>query len=110
MRGEVVVLAELVQVSYLEGPLAQDEVRVYLGHRLHGVGQLVVGEADHRLEVPQDATDAGESDVDAIVDSDPGPQFNTLKYITKSLLKKLTKVLFEKELSDFLLCSLTRTS
>ena len=71
MSREVVVLAELVQVCYLEGPLAQDEVWVDLGHGLHGVGHLVVGEADDRLEVPEDAPDAGESDVDAVVEADP---------------------------------------
>ena len=72
MGGEVVVLAELVQVRNLEAPPALDEVRVDLGHGLRGVGQLVVGEADHRLEVAQDAANARESDVDAVRDDDPG--------------------------------------
>ena len=75
MGGEVVVLAELVQVRNLEAPPALDEVRVDLGHGLHDVGQFVVGETHHRLEVAQDAAHARESDVDAVRDDDPGWKF-----------------------------------
>ena len=72
MRGKVVVLAELVHVRDLERPLAQDEGGVDLGHGLHGVGQLVVGEAHHRLQVAQEAAHARQRDVDAVVHADLG--------------------------------------
>ena len=71
---EFVVLAELVQVSDVEPPLAPDVVTVDDGHRLDGGHQPAVVEGVEVGQVAEAGAHPGRADVGAVRHSQAGQQ------------------------------------